>query len=273
MKCFCGYISNAQNFPQQSLMMNFLMSVLLSCYNYILNLLTFADIGKSVILWGNIVDASKLDDSFLLSQYGETIESNMYVIVGIAIYCVLVYIALMVYIFYMVKAVIDHRDTINSITDVCKNMQMDIEVMRIIQQQNTIEIKQMRDELTSSVKLSAYKERINTRETFHLDQTIEELNAKITALETNVNGFSMGKHAFIPSRVQPIKEEDDEVKFIKVVKNKDKDEEEEESVESTPENTIASQESSTSSSDTRKSGRDITKRKVMNISSTGNQSY
>jgi hypothetical protein len=73
--------------------------------------------------------------------------------------------------------------------------------------------------------------------------------------------------------VQPIKE--DEVKFIKVVKNKDKDEEEEEeeSVESTPENTIASQESSTSSSDTRKSGRDITKRKVMNISSTGNQSY
>ena len=112
------------------------------------------------------------------------------------------------------------------------------------------------------------------RETFHLDQTIEELNAKITTLETKVNGFSMGKQAFIPSRVQPIKEEDDEVKFIKIVKTKDEDkEEEEESVESTPENTIASQESSTSSSDTRKSGRDITKRKVMNISSTGNQSY
>jgi hypothetical protein len=84
----------------------------------------------------------------------------------------------------------------------------------------------------------------------------------------------MGKRSFIPSRVQPIKEDDDEVKFIKIVKTKDEDkEEEEESVESTPENTIASQESSTSSSDTRKSGRDITKRKVMNISSTGNQSY
>ena len=256
------------------------MSIFLTCYNYILNLLTFADIGKSVILWGNIADASKLDETFLLSQYGETIESNMYVIVGIAIYCVLVYIALMVYIFYMVKAVIDHRDTINSITDVCKNMQMDIEVMRIIQQKNTIEIKQMRDELASSVKLSAYKERIYTRETYHLDQTIEELNAKLTALDAKVNGISMGKRSFIPSRVQPIKEDDDEVKFIKVVKNvvKDKneeeeEEEEEESVESTPENTIASQESTTSSSDTRKSGRDITKRKVMNISSTGNQSY
>lgn len=251
------------------------MSVLLSCYNYILNLLTFADIGKSVILWGNIADASKLNDSFLLSQYGEPIESNRYIIVGIAIYCVLVYIGLIVYIFYMVKAVIDHRDTINSITDVCKNMQMDIEVMRIIQQQNTIKIKQMRDELTSSVKLSAYKERIYTRETFHMDQTIEELNDKITALDAKMRGFSMGKHAFIPSRVQPIKEEeDDEVKFIKIVKTKDEDkEEEEESVESTPENTIAFQESSTSSSDTRKSGRDITKRKVMNISSTGNQSY
>jgi hypothetical protein len=268
------YISNAQNFPQQSLMMNFLMSIFLTCYNYILNLLTFADIGKSVILWGNIADASKLDESFLLSQYGETIESNMYVIVGIAIYCVLVYIGLIVYIFYMVKAVIDHRDTINSITDVCKNMQMDIEVMRIIQQKNTIEIKQMRDELASSVKLSAYKERIYTRETYHLDQTIEELNAKLTALDAKVNGISMGKRSFIPSRVQPIKEDDDEVKFIKIVKTKDEDkEEEEESVESTPENTIASQESSTSSSDTRKSGRDITKRKVMNISSTGNQSY
>ena len=256
------------------------MSIFLTCYNYILNLLTFADIGKSVILWGNIADASKLDETFLLSQYGETIESNMYVIVGIAIYCVLVYIALMVYIFYMVKAVIDHRDTINSITDVCKNMQMDIEVMRIIQQKNTIEIKQMREELASSVKLSAYKERIYTRETYHLDQTIEELNAKLTALDAKVNGISMGKRSFIPSRVQPIKEDDDEVKFIKVVKNvvKDKneeeeEEEEEESVESTPENTIASQESTTSSSDTRKSGRDITKRKVMNISSTGNQSY
>ena len=180
----------------------------------------------------------------------------------------------------MVKAVIDHRDTINCITDVCKNMQMDIEVMRIIQQKNTIEIKQMRDELASSVKLSAYKERIYTRETYHLDQTIEELNAKLTALDAKVNGISMGKRSFIPSRVQPIKEDDDEVKFIKVVKNvvKDKneeeeEEEEEESVESTPENTIASQESTTSSSDTRKSGRDITKRKVMNISSTGNQSY
>ena len=251
------------------------MSIFLTCYNYILNLLTFADIGKSVILWGNIADASKLDETFLLSQYGETIESNMYVIVGIAIYCVLVYIGLMVYIFYMVKAVIDHRDTINCITDVCKNMQMDIEVMRIIQQKNTIEIKQMRDELASSVKLSAYKERIYTRETYHLDQTIEELNAKLTALDAKVNGISMGKRSFIPSRVQPIKEDDDEVKVIKVVKNvvNDKDEEEEESVESTPENTIASQESTTSSSDTRKSGRDITKRKVMNISSTGNQSY
>ena len=251
------------------------MSIFLTCYNYILNLLTFADIGKSVILWGNIADASKLDESFLLSQYGETIESNMYVIVGILIYCVLVYIGLMVYIFYMVKAVIDHRDTINCITDVCKNMQMDIEVMRIIQQKNTIEIKQMRDELASSVKLSAYKEGIYTRETYHLDQTIEELNAKLTALDAKVNGISMGKRSFIPSRVQPIKEDDDEVKVIKVVKNvvNDKDEEEEESVESTPENTIASQESTTSSSDTRKSGRDITKRKVMNISSTGNQSY
>jgi hypothetical protein len=254
-------------------MMNFLMSIFLTCYNYILNLLTFADIGKSVILWGNIADASKLDESFLLSQYGETIESNMYVIVGIAIYCVLVYIGLIVYIFYMVKAVIDHRDTINCITDVCKNMQMDIEVMRVIQQKNTIEIKQMRDELASSVKLSAYKERIYTRETYHLDQTIEELNAKLTALDAKVNGISMGKRSFIPSRVQPIKEDDDEVKFIKVVKNVVKDKNEEESVESTPENTIASQESSTSSSDTRKSGRDITKRKVMNISSTGNQSY
>lgn len=254
------------------------MSIFLTCYNYILNLLTFADIGKSVILWGNIADASKLDESFLLSQYGETIEYNRYVIVGIVIYCVLVYIGLMVYIFYMVKAVIDHRDTINCITDVCKNMQMDMEVMRVIQQKNTIEIKQMREELASSVKLSAYKERIYTRETYHLDQTIEELNAKLTALDAKVNGISMGKRSFIPSRVQPIKEDDDEVKFIKVVKNvvKDKneeEEEEEESVESTPENTIASQESSTSSSDTRKSGRDITKRKVMNISSTGNQSY
>ena len=101
------------------------------------------------------------------------------------------------------------------------------------------------------------------------------MNAKLTALDAKVNGISMGKRSFIPSRVQPIKEDDDEVKVIKVVKNvvNDKDEEEEESVESTPENTIASQESSTSSSDTRKSGRDITKRKVMNISSTGNQSY
>lgn len=255
--------------------MNFLMSLFLTCYNYILNLLTFADIGKSVILWGNIADPSKLDESFLLSQYGETIESNRYVIVGIVIYCVLVYIGLMVYIFYMVKAVIDHRNTINCITDVCKNMQMDMEVMRVIQQKNTIEIKQMRDELASSVKLSAYKERIYTRETYHLDQTIEELNAKLTALDAKVNGISMGKRSFISSRVQPIKEDDDdEVKVIKVVKNvvNDKDEEEE-SVESTPENTIASQESSTSSSNTRKSGRDISKRKVMNISSTGNQSY
>jgi len=247
--------------------MNFLMSIFLTCYNYILNLLTFADIGKSVILWGNIEDASKLDNSFLLSQYGETIESNRYVIVGIVIYCVLVYIGLMVYIFYMVKAVIDHRDTINCITDVCKNMQMDMEVMRVIQQRNTMEIKQMREELASSVKLSAYKERIYTRETYHLDQTIEELNAKITALDAKVNGLSMVKRTSILSRVQPIKEDDDDVK--NVVNNKD----EKESVESTPENTIASQESSTSSSDTRKSGRDITKRKVMNISSTGNQSY
>jgi len=254
-------------------MMNFLMSIFLTCYNYILNLLTFADIGKSVIIWGNIADASKLDESFLLSQYGETIESNRYVIVGIVIYCVLVYIGLMVYIFYMVKAVIDHRDTINCITDVCKNMQMDMEIMRVIQQKNTMEIKQMREELASSVKLSAYKERIYTRETYHLDQTIEELNAKITALDAKVNGLSMVKRSSIPSRVQPIKEDDDEAKFIKVVKNVVNDKDEEESVESTPENTIASQESSTSSSDTRKSGRDITKRKVMNISSTGNQSY
>lgn len=253
--------------------MNFLMSIFLTCYNYILNLLTFADIGKSVIIWGNIADASKLDESFLLSQYGETIESNRYVIVGIVIYCVLVYIGLMVYIFYMVKAVIDHRDTINCITDVCKNMQMDMEIMRVIQQKNTMEIKQMREELASSVKLSAYKERIYTRETYHLDQTIEELNAKITALDAKVNGLSMVKRSSIPSRVQPIKEDDDEAKFIKVVKNVVNDKDEEESVESTPENTIASQESSTSSSDTRKSGRDITKRKVMNISSTGNQSY
>ena len=268
----CIYLTHKTS-HNKSLMMNFLMSIFLTCYNYILNLLTFADIGKSVILWGNIADASKLDESFLLSQYGETIESNMYVIVCIVIYCVLVYIGLIIYIFYMVKAVIDHRDTINSITDVCKNMQMDIEVMRVIQQKNTIEIKQMRDELASSVKLSAYKERIYTRETYHLDQTIEELNAKLTALDAKVNGISMGKRSFIPSRVQPIKE--DEVKFINIVKTKDEDkkEEEEESVESTPENTIASQESSTSSSDTRKSGRDITKRKVMNISSTGNQSY
>jgi len=167
----------------------------------------------------------------------------------------------------MVKAVIDHRDTINCITDVCKNMQMDMEVMRVIQQRNTMEIKQMREELASSVKLSAYKERIYTRETYHLDQTIEELNAKITALDAKVNGLSMVKRTSILSRVQPIKEDDDDVK--NVVNNKD----EKESVESTPENTIASQESSTSSSDTRKSGRDITKRKVMNISSTGNQSY